>query len=112
MRTQRFSSLGQEAGHHWAEIMPRRYQFDRLPKSIEALNAVTSEHVKAFFQEYLAPDGPERRKLSLRASGTSAESASTKDRSDGRHLRSLRDIRDFHARSETFEPPATVVLPE
>eukprot|EP00439_Symbiodinium_sp_Y106_P073270 s1796_g13.t1 len=63
-RTQRYSRLLQEATRHWAEILPRRYQFERILESTEALKSVKKEDVAAFFQEYLAKGAPSRRKLS------------------------------------------------
>lgn len=125
-RTQRLARLSQETMQHWAEIVTRRYHFERLRESLEALRTVTKEEILDFFSEYLAAGAPQRRKLSLRILGTSATQAAPSEEAEatsedaseetapppapekvGRVLKSLEEIRDFHKSCDVFpEPPS------
>ncbi|CAJ1432825.1 unnamed protein product, partial [Effrenium voratum] len=97
-RTQRYSRLVQETTRHWAEILPRRYKFEKVAESTRVLQKVKRQDVVDFFETYLAPNAPERRKLSVRVLGTSAG----EERSDepDQLLTCLEDLRSFHQRAE------------
>ncbi|CAE7775584.1 IDE [Symbiodinium microadriaticum] len=104
-RTQRYSRLLQEATRHWAEILPRRYQFERILESTEALKSVKKEDVAAFFEEYLAKGAPSRRKLSVRVLGTTADGKKSDDLGESDEmLTNVHELRDFHGRTESFPP--------
>lgn len=113
-QTQRYARMAQETAHHWGEIASRRYCFDRLAKGVESLEALSKADVVAFFHEYLAAGADQRRKLSVRILGTSANGdQSEPDRPDGKVLRSLEDIRDFKADGERefFPVPEPAEVP-
>jgi len=109
--SQRHSRMAQETLQHWAEIQPRRYRFDRLPMTVEALKALRKEQLLHFFREYLAVEAPQRRKLSMQVLGASA----TRDSStvDGPHspaetvvhLSTLEELRHFRATCSAFPAP-------
>lgn len=111
-RTQRYATLAQETSRHWSEIQHRRYRFDRLPRSVEALESLTKGDVVEFFHEHVAAGAPSRRKLSLRVLGTSAgEARSEPDPNGGVVLRGLEDLRTFRDSSEAFLEPAHREMP-
>jgi len=111
-RTQRCARLSQETSIHWAEIQPRRYQFDNLQRSVQALESMTRADVLEFFDQYLAAGSPQRRKLSMRVLGTSAgASRSEPDADGGKVLTSLEDFRSFRESSEVFLAPAPQEVP-
>jgi insulysin len=111
-RTQRCARLSQETSLHWAEIQPRRYQFDNLRRGVEALESLTRADVLEFFDQYLAASSSQRRKLSMRVLGTSAgASRSEPDADSGKVLSTLEDLRSFRESSEVFLAPAPQEMP-
>ncbi|CAE7420757.1 IDE [Symbiodinium natans] len=111
-RTQRYSRLLQEVTRHWAEILPRRYKFQRVVESTEALKAVKKEEVAAFFKEYLAKGAPSRRKLSIRVLGTTAEGKKSDDIGESDTvLTNVHELRDFHGRTESYPPLLPAEMP-
>merc|ERR1719272_1048268 len=88
-QTQRYARLAQETGRHWSEIASRRFCFDRLAKSPEALEALSKSDVLGFFKEYLVHTAAQRRKLSVRVLGTSSSDTTCKDVADSTVLRNL-----------------------
>lgn len=112
-RTHRDLCLAQETTRHWAEIQHRRYRFDRAARSVEALEALTKSDLLRFFDEYLAPGAPQRRKLSVRVVGTSAQGAvSRSEEGAGEVLRSLAALRGFKAAQPVFAAPEPATIPE
>ncbi|CAE7368573.1 IDE, partial [Symbiodinium pilosum] len=111
-RTQRYSRLLQEVTRHWAEILPRRYKFQRVVESTEALKSVTKEDLITFFKEYLAKDAPSRRKLSVRVLGTTADGKKSDDleESDTR-LSNVHELRDFHGQTDFYPPLLPAEMP-
>jgi len=101
-RSQRHARLAQETAQHWAEIQPRRFRFDRLRRSVEALGALRRADVLELLRGQIAASAPGRRKLSLRLLGASA---SALRRSEGPLLATLGDIRALHGAAGTFEAP-------
>lgn len=109
--SQRHARMAQETLQHWAEIQPRRYRFDRLPMTVEALKALQKEELLHFFREHLIAEAPQRRKLSMQVMGASA----TRDGStiEGPHpsaetlvqLSSLEELRHFRATCSAFPAP-------
>merc|ERR1712194_431036 len=111
-RTQRCARLSQETSVHWGEIQPRRYRFDNLQRSVQALESMTRVAVLEFFDKYLAADSSQRRKLSMRVRGTSAgASKSEPDADGGKVLSSLEDLRSFRESSEYFLAPVPQEMP-
>merc|ERR1712187_298733 len=97
-----------------AEILPRRYEFDRVPRSVQALEALSQHQVEEFFQKYLDSTSPDRRKLSARVLGTSAKTVADTDYDSTAHcnfLTSLQDIRDFQGGCKTFVTPPPATMP-
>jgi len=100
-RVQRYALLSQETMRHWSEIQSRMYKFDRLPKHITGLEALQKSEVLNFFDNYLAAGAPQRRKLSVRVLGTSADGLQT-EAAEGVLLSSWEDIRAFQAQCLPF----------
>jgi len=112
-RTQRLSRLSQETSRHWVEIQSRRYRFDKVARSVEALEALELPDVVALFRESLAAGAPARRKLSIRVLGTSAgEGGRSEAEEGGRLLTSLPEIREFVKTTEAWPPATQEALPE
>eukprot|EP00929_Paragymnodinium_shiwhaense_P102157 TRINITY_DN65344_c0_g1_i1.p1 TRINITY_DN65344_c0_g1~~TRINITY_DN65344_c0_g1_i1.p1 ORF type:complete len:1087 (-),score=246.83 TRINITY_DN65344_c0_g1_i1:518-3778(-) len=107
-RTQRYANLSQEVGYHWGEISSRRYFFDRLATSVATMEKLSKADVQSFYAKYLSPSSLERRKLSVRALGTSA---GADGRTDGTVLANLSDIRSFWKSTETFAAPTETEMP-
>eukprot|EP00927_Polykrikos_kofoidii_P005304 TRINITY_DN12106_c1_g1_i1.p1 TRINITY_DN12106_c1_g1~~TRINITY_DN12106_c1_g1_i1.p1 ORF type:complete len:1135 (+),score=186.34 TRINITY_DN12106_c1_g1_i1:27-3407(+) len=101
-RTQRYASIAQEAGRHWMEIAPRQYQFDRLAKSVAALEALDKAAVTSFFHEFFSAEGSARRKFSVRGLGLGVVSGAASKRDQVVFLKSLEDLRAFQATTTSW----------
>ncbi|KAI9477913.1 MAG: Metalloenzyme, LuxS/M16 peptidase-like protein [Benjaminiella poitrasii] len=58
-------NLGQEGGKYWAHIHSGYYEFDQVEKDIRELKLVVREALLAFMAEYIDPQSPHMRKLSV-----------------------------------------------
>ena len=56
-------NLGEESSRYWHVILNQSYQFTRLQDIAEHVKGLTKERVLRFFDRYLAPKAPCRRKL-------------------------------------------------
>lgn len=102
--------MAEEAGIFFGAIAGRTRDFYRRYRKAESYKRLTKDTVLAAFDAHLAPDAPDRRKLSVRVASrkhaaTVAEGKDSGDRSVGGllSLRSLEDIRAFKDRTPTYE---------
>ena len=52
-----------QVGRFWGEVVMRRYDYDRPWRLAAQVRTITRAQLLAFFDAYLAPAGPERRRL-------------------------------------------------
>ena len=62
-------NLGEESWKHWKAIKNESYEFFRLEKIAESLDHVTLLDLVCFYDRYLSPTSPYRRKLSVQMFG-------------------------------------------
>ncbi|KAK8921222.1 Zinc-metallopeptidase, peroxisomal [Platanthera zijinensis] len=58
-------SLLYETGHHWTQIVDKRYQFDMPNLEAEELKTISKSEVINWYRTYLTPSSPKCRRLSV-----------------------------------------------
>jgi len=108
--TRKYARMAQETSRHWTEILPRRYDFARFAKAVKAIEMLQKDDVLELCREYLLAGAPQRRKLSVRILGTSADARSQPE-PESALLSSLEELREFQAGCEFFPAPQPAEMP-
>jgi insulysin len=69
-------TLNEESSRWWGEISTQRYFWNYRNVYADAIEAITMEELQAFYANFLAPGGAQRRKLSMRVEGHKAVASS------------------------------------
>lgn len=85
----RYEQLDAETQRYWEEIAPRTYDFTKRERVASILSKVTIDDVLSLYDRYLAPNGPDRAKITIWAHGRSHKESSDR----------------------AYDPGPTVVLP-
>jgi len=64
-------TLTQESNRYWKEIVDHSYRYDLELKEVEVLKSVIKRDLIDFFDRYISPNSPDRRKLSIQVFGKS-----------------------------------------
>ena len=67
--TEQKKNLPEEAYAHWRFITDETFEFDRLKTISEIVKTLTKEDILRFYDRFLLPSSPERRKLTVQVFG-------------------------------------------
>uniref|UniRef100_A0A0D9Z6Z8 Peptidase M16 N-terminal domain-containing protein n=1 Tax=Oryza glumipatula TaxID=40148 RepID=A0A0D9Z6Z8_9ORYZ len=77
-------SLSYQTGDYWSQIVDKRYMFDMSKLEAEELRTVRKEDVISWYNTYIKPSSPKRRRLAIHVYGCNsdiAEAAKLKEQS-------------------------------
>ncbi|URE23096.1 Peptidase M16 inactive domain, partial [Musa troglodytarum] len=66
-------SLTYETGHHWSQIVEKRYLFDMLKVEAEELKTIEKSDVIDWYKKYLRPPSPKCRQLAIHIWGCNTD---------------------------------------
>ncbi|KAL0093600.1 ubiquinol-cytochrome c reductase core subunit 2 [Phycomyces blakesleeanus] len=114
-------NLGQEASKYWSQIHSGYYEFDQVETDIKELKSVTKESMLDFIDQYISPESPTVRKISVHLQSqktitpkykVNIESLHTCLISQGITRLSIDDLRDAVERGDAGEASMLAILRE